>query len=269
MANIALDNNIDWNTFWLNQLTGEPKSIVSDLLSVRSSTLDIVGPLLLCLEYPFTGRGEWNSSLRAFHILQAITKVNRLPLSDELNSQLRDGLLAAIVGPNWRNRANKELAKYKEKVDTQNGLMKAFTVIQEVNNHLIMAIISRSLKVPVPFEEQNEHFMSLIERYLSNNSKWDVGKKFRSFISVGRQASVALRQIVSTLTEVTRGADIPEVSKPVDMGGSPSRKVPLVERQTVIAKDPSSLRPTELAGGVRLEWLEERDEWVEIDYPSS
>ncbi|CZR53751.1 uncharacterized protein PAC_03632 [Phialocephala subalpina] len=293
LANIALDNDVGWTSFWLNQLAGEPKSIVSDLLSVRSSTLDIMGPLLLCLEYPLTGKGEWNSSLRAFHILQAITKVNRLSLSEDLQSQLRDGLLAAIVGPNWRNRANRELEKFKEKVDIQNSLMqnaikkfyetdddnkRKFAVIPEVNNHLIMAIISRSLKVP--FVEQNEHFTSLIERYLSNDSKWDVSKKFRSFISIDGQSIGTEGRNISRPTQVAGPTESSNVAsrsevedlgilRPAEFAGSPSPKVVLVERQTTISEDPSSSRPTEPAGGVRLDWREERDDWVEIDYPSS
>lgn len=113
----------------------------------------------------------------------------------------------------------------------------------------------------------------MINRYLSNDSKWDVGKNFRNVISVERQATVAIAvtdvRSVPTPTKVARNAEAPKVSKPAEVASSPSRNVILVETQTTVIEDPSTSRPTEPAGGVRLDWNEEGDEWVEVDYPSS
>lgn len=112
-----------------------------------------------------TGKGEYLSALRTFLILQSIWKVNYFTTftsaSSSTATELREQLLSEILGPNWRKRANSELEKHKAKVGTQIELLASatrkfwdsgeerkwmFMVRAEVNNHLLMSIVSRSLE---------------------------------------------------------------------------------------------------------------------------
>lgn len=161
LANIPLDHDVDWKNFWQNQLSGEPKVPTADLLSIRPLALEIMAPIVLCLEYPLTGKGGWNSFLRAFHIIHTIRKVKSMYTNLEAMIKVQGELFSAILGPNSQHRANTELQKHEEKFETQNALLQAavkrfkeseddskkkLAVIAILNNHIMMTIISRSLK---------------------------------------------------------------------------------------------------------------------------
>ncbi|KUJ09124.1 ribonuclease H-like protein [Mollisia scopiformis] len=241
LANIALDNDADWEAFWRNQLEFDPKSLNLDFFTLRTNTVVTMGPRLLCLEYPVTGKGEWFSSLRAFLILQNSWKVSCLPgRTPESKDLLRDEILKGFLGPNFRRRANLELEKHKQKSDAQMALLLnaakkyhedgderkgKFVMLAEINNHMIMTIVSRSLEVSLPFAECNESFVNRAKQYLSDDD--DVIKKLEVLIS-------------GTTKQAKRQGK---------KQGRKTRQVP---------------KPNEIDSGAKLDW---GDDWVEVERP--
>ncbi|KAE8449761.1 hypothetical protein EG329_007536 [Mollisiaceae sp. DMI_Dod_QoI] len=198
LANIALDEDADWDYFWHNQLEGEPKTALTHLLALSASALEIMGPRLLCLEYPLTEKGQWNSSLRMFLIVQAIRKIKLVHQNDESRSNLMRIIFDAILGPNGWSRANLGLEKYMGKFHTQMSLLnhavkkfrdsgdassRELIVTSEVSNHLIMTIVSKSLKLQLSIAEQNSYYSILVESFLSGDTKRNFRKRFQSLIS--------------------------------------------------------------------------------------
>ena len=90
-----------------------------------------------------------------------------------------------------------------------------------------------NLIVEVPFAQQNEHYTSLMEQYLSDDPKWDPSRKFQGLMTSKAPRPAAKKTKPKVIVVATK------IQKP---------------------------EPREIDSGVRLDY---GDDWVEVEYPSA